>query len=96
MDYPKYIVRKRDKAIWVRYQETNLYQREYIPEIENRQPPRDWWTYELLTDKFDFFPIDNDQHTLYTKLNAQFCEALKRERAEAKGFGWEIDDYKKG
>lgn len=91
-DYPKYIVRKRDKAIWVRYKNTNRYQREFIPELKNRQPPYDWWTYELLTEKFDFFPIENDQYTMYNELHEKFCKAVYGTRRQGKGCGWEIDD----
>lgn len=90
-DYPLYIVRKENYAIWKRWQDTNLYMRDLKEDLKFRRP-YDWWTYENLTEKCGFFPIDSDQYNMYDSLKQQLNEKVEKEIQKLKGCGWEIDD----
>ena len=91
VEYPLYLVRRKNYAIWKRWKDTNLYMRDLKEDLKFRKP-YDWWTYEVLTEKYDFFAIDKDQYNMYDSLNQQFNENLHREIQKHKGCGWEIDD----
>lgn len=92
-NYPTYIVKRQDYTIWKRYKDTNLYMYYIEKEIENRVP-HDWWTYEVLTEKYGFMPIDDSQYNMYNTLHDQYCERIDKEIKANKGCSYEDEcDY---
>lgn len=89
--YPTYIVRASDKAVWKKWKDTNLYLYDLCKPIDHRYPA-EWHTFEILTDKFGFFSIDNEQYNMYARLHEQYCERIEAEHQNQKGCGSEIND----
>jgi len=73
MKYPKYLVRANDFMRYIRYKNTNLY---WADKDVRGYKPYDHFTFENLTQNYDYFPITEDEIDFYEAKHEEYYDYL--------------------